>query len=295
MNYLNIHNNLIELCQAVSPAERLRKRRPNDVRLNDPDRIYTEKHHIVPKHDGGTDDVDNLVALLPEEHYLIHLLRWKALKYRGDYLACKFIETGFIGKSSVDHGSFLNKLGVHKQFVQEFRRENGWQSEDGRKRISKARKGKIPVVDAITREMMGAFDKDHPKIVSGEWVHHTTGKSTYIDESGQKVYISTVEAKKRGLRGIVNMQGSNNSNYRNMDDDAKARIYSVVPKAIIEGHFKANLFMELVKPVFPEYKSLSHIWFKNNYGSWDGLVDEYNRLHDTDFKFNRWYRFNKKD
>ena len=35
---------------------------------------YVEKHHILPKCLGGTDDVNNLVILTPEEHYLAHLL-----------------------------------------------------------------------------------------------------------------------------------------------------------------------------------------------------------------------------
>lgn len=35
---------------------------------------YSEKHHIVPRCIGGTDDAFNLVSLTPEEHYLCHLL-----------------------------------------------------------------------------------------------------------------------------------------------------------------------------------------------------------------------------
>ena len=35
---------------------------------------YTEKHHIIPKCMGGSDDVDNLVKLTPEEHFLAHQL-----------------------------------------------------------------------------------------------------------------------------------------------------------------------------------------------------------------------------
>lgn len=35
---------------------------------------YVEKHHVVPKCMGGSDDADNLVSLTPEEHYLAHLL-----------------------------------------------------------------------------------------------------------------------------------------------------------------------------------------------------------------------------
>jgi len=35
---------------------------------------YSEKHHIVPRCLGGTDEATNLVSLTPEEHYLCHLL-----------------------------------------------------------------------------------------------------------------------------------------------------------------------------------------------------------------------------
>lgn len=35
---------------------------------------YTEKHHIIPKCMGGTDDQENLVNLTPEEHYVAHQL-----------------------------------------------------------------------------------------------------------------------------------------------------------------------------------------------------------------------------
>lgn len=56
MNYTNIYNQLIESARGRQLAE------------------YTENHHIIPKCLGGTDDVDNLIALTPEEHYLAHQL-----------------------------------------------------------------------------------------------------------------------------------------------------------------------------------------------------------------------------
>ena len=36
--------------------------------------VYTEKHHIIPKCIGGTDDLTNIVELTPEEHYVAHQL-----------------------------------------------------------------------------------------------------------------------------------------------------------------------------------------------------------------------------
>lgn len=35
---------------------------------------YAEKHHIIPKSEGGLDEPDNLVNLTAREHYVAHLL-----------------------------------------------------------------------------------------------------------------------------------------------------------------------------------------------------------------------------
>lgn len=35
---------------------------------------YYERHHIIPRCMGGSDDPDNIVALTPEEHYVVHQL-----------------------------------------------------------------------------------------------------------------------------------------------------------------------------------------------------------------------------
>lgn len=39
--------------------------------------IYTEKHHIIPRSEGGSDDPDNLVKLLPREHFIAHWLLYR--------------------------------------------------------------------------------------------------------------------------------------------------------------------------------------------------------------------------
>jgi hypothetical protein len=56
MNYEKIYNSLIE--------------RGKSRKLY----CYVEKHHIVPRCLGGSDDIDNLVELTPEEHYVAHQL-----------------------------------------------------------------------------------------------------------------------------------------------------------------------------------------------------------------------------
>jgi hypothetical protein len=38
---------------------------------------YVEKHHIIPRSFGGSDEKENLVALTAREHYIAHLLLWR--------------------------------------------------------------------------------------------------------------------------------------------------------------------------------------------------------------------------
>jgi hypothetical protein len=56
MDYTKIYNNIIHRAQ-------------NRILEG-----YIEKHHIIPKCLGGNNDIINLVALTPEEHYLCHLI-----------------------------------------------------------------------------------------------------------------------------------------------------------------------------------------------------------------------------
>lgn len=60
MNYLKHYNLLMET----------RKELKRDC--------YTEKHHIVPKCYGGTDEDSNLVDLTAREHFIAHWLLWRA-------------------------------------------------------------------------------------------------------------------------------------------------------------------------------------------------------------------------
>lgn len=62
MNYQRIYNQLIE---------RAKDRIPEG---------YVERHHIIPKCMGGTNEKTNLVALYPEEHFVAHALLLKIHK-----------------------------------------------------------------------------------------------------------------------------------------------------------------------------------------------------------------------
>ena len=59
MNYEKIYKDLILKAKARTFTE------------------FTERHHIIPKSLGGSDNNDNLIHLTPREHYLAHLLLTK--------------------------------------------------------------------------------------------------------------------------------------------------------------------------------------------------------------------------
>lgn len=56
MDYQRIYNSLVDRAR-MRPLEG-----------------YVEKHHVIPRCMGGPDDLDNIVALTAEEHYLCHQL-----------------------------------------------------------------------------------------------------------------------------------------------------------------------------------------------------------------------------
>lgn len=64
------------------------------------------KHHIIPKHAGGTDDPSNLIELTVEEHAEAHRLLWEQYGKKEDELAWKGL-AGLIGKEELLHELFV--------------------------------------------------------------------------------------------------------------------------------------------------------------------------------------------
>jgi hypothetical protein len=53
------------------------------------EKYLTHKHHIIPKHAGGTNHPDNIVVLTVEEHAEAHRLLWEEHQNKWDYIAWK--------------------------------------------------------------------------------------------------------------------------------------------------------------------------------------------------------------
>ena len=99
------------------------------------------KHHIVPRHMGGTDDPSNLVELTVEEHAEAHRKLWEEYGNIKDYAAWKGL-SGTIGKEE-----------IVKMLMDPTGRKH---SEETKKKISEARKGKK--LSEETREKLRQFN-----------------------------------------------------------------------------------------------------------------------------------------
>jgi len=86
------------------------------------------KHHIVPRHMGGTDDPSNLIELTVEEHAEAHRKLWEQYGNIKDYCAWKGLE-GTIGKEEIVR-LLMDPTGrVH--------------TEETKQKISQSHKGKL--------------------------------------------------------------------------------------------------------------------------------------------------------
>jgi hypothetical protein len=210
MNYKKIHDQFIAYFKTTNPRARLKKRNSNDSRLMNKT-IYQEVHHIIPRSLGGSDELNNLVEVLPEEHIFLHMLRYKIYRKREDMLAVRLTLNGY-NSNNIFKGKFSNILNKkirmgyawlkhHSVFL---RKTEGWQTEEGRTRISKARKGTIVVKDRNTNKIIGSVPVNHPNVLSGTWVHHTKGRKISEEER--------ITRKQIGA-------GKNNNRYCGLEDN----------------------------------------------------------------------------
>jgi len=225
MDYKRLYYKLCNYCKVESIHNRIANRNLNDLRLNS-EHVYTEVHHILPKHSGGNDEHYNTVRMLPEEHFMAHLIRYKAYNNPKDFYAVRFMLNGFTGKKYVVDipDKTKNKMFAwFKQHVYEFRKQHSWQTKEGLERISIARKGKMSVKDAKTGLFIGMVETSHPKVLSGDWVHHTKNMISVIDkETGLKKFISLDERNQNKDRYVLNRKdssGENNNNYSGFSDE----------------------------------------------------------------------------
>jgi len=101
MNYLSIYTNLCNRGQ-------LRKSQYKPF-------SGLHEHHILPKHSGGQDNLENLTYLTLKEHKLAHLLLWKLYGAPNDLRARKMLNGNLTPEHRKIIGEYCrdNKIGFH--------------------------------------------------------------------------------------------------------------------------------------------------------------------------------------
>ena len=92
--------------------------------------------------------------------------------------------------------------------------------------ISNARKNTMAVVDSKTGVMIGSVSCDYPKVLSGEWGHHSKGKILLINLlTNERKYVLTKDRKNYDSNWVTpqklykQSEGSNNPKYSGISDE----------------------------------------------------------------------------
>ena len=162
------------------------------------------RHHIIPKHAGGSDDAENLIFLTIEEHANAHRMLYEQYRRKEDYLAWRGL-SGLIGQdemlfekcslNSSRPGKLNTFYGMKhteetKRIISEKRKGHSDnkgipKSESHRKKISEARKSQAKLytfehkngeVFTGTIGELAAITKSNPaepwKMVAGHYNTH---------------------------------------------------------------------------------------------------------------------------
>lgn len=122
----------MEFEQQISEEENIHKQRYIEFIKSRPKRIYIKKsglvkHHIVPRCLNGSNDSENIIVLTVREHYIAHLILWKAY---GSKMSRAF---WLISNMNL-------KLISSRQY--ELLKKDIFLSEETRQKMSKSKKGK---------------------------------------------------------------------------------------------------------------------------------------------------------
>ena len=243
--------------------------------------VYYERHHIIPDFlfssrkrrgpkghlAGDPDSPENIILLTFSEHLMAHYYLYEIYKNTiYEYSAGSALQFFFV-KATGNHRRQINLTEVDKKFLQDMEHLRRL----GNISISNARRGKMPVVDAVTRKKIGSVATDHPKVLSGEWIHHCKGLP------------STAKYRK-------SQKGENNNNYKELTHERKYRLFKCVVNSCQDNYLKVKLLNKNIKQEFTEFDKISHVWILNNFGSFDSLVKETNEELHLTIKYNPYHR-----
>lgn len=160
------------------------------------------RHHVIPKHQGGTDDDDNIVYLTPEEHAKAHLELYEKYGKYEDAQAYNSLKKHWLGARN------LNGYKQSKEHIQKRRQSTDYSkvsaSLKGRPSPTKGMKFAYRAKPKISEAQKGKLKSEETKRKISESL---TGKV-----SPKKIEIYCVHCKKRVVPSRQDRHGDNRCN-----------------------------------------------------------------------------------
>ncbi len=210
-----LHNKYTRYYFNIIEAAQIRELEPS---------IYIEKHHILPKSLGGTNKKDNIVKLMPREHFVCHLLLTKmltgenkakmvnaALRLANDhngrcinsriYMIIKQERSKYLKNKMIGHGNhFYGKKHSDETRAKMSLQKKGTKLTDEQKQKLKGRIGPMlgKTHSLETRKRLSEFGKTRTPSISTKKKTSETMLSANIQRSTE-----TKEKMRRAKLGIV--------------------------------------------------------------------------------------------
>ena len=169
-----IYEEFIEYCYSIEKSE-------------EESRIYMERHHVIPKHCGGTNDKSNIIKLSRKNHILAHYYRWLSYNSKSDKIAFLFMKgdpTGeakrMSGRLSQKNRTFEKRSEASKKaYKTMLERKSGLaaRSESWRQNVSKSSKKNI-LVNRLER-----FTEETKYLLESKFKFRFGLRSIFIDQT----------------------------------------------------------------------------------------------------------------
>ena len=152
-------------------------------------RTILHKHHIIPKHAGGTDDPSNLIYLTVEDHAEAHRSLFEHHGRWQDKLAWLAL-SGHVGKEEINR--IKSSEGAKLQ----------WQDEEHRKKISRKMKETMTGRDPWNKGKTDVYSEETVKAMSESAKGNTKRRGAIVSaESRQKMREAKLRNPPRHLVG----------------------------------------------------------------------------------------------
>jgi len=201
MNYKRIHDEIVE-----NAKKQNRKKKHG---------IYYERHHIIPKCEGGSNTKNNLVLLTAREHFIIHKLLYKMYPWN-DGLYKAFKAMLFIRKE--------NRYLASSREVELFKKQMGRPlTESHKEAIRKANTGHINTLEHRQNSSKGL--KKFYETNKSHWLGKKHKQESVEKGRIKKKQLWIDKPEEEKLEWSIKFSGENNANFgKPRSDEVKKKI-----------------------------------------------------------------------